>query len=296
MKLNSGFSARESQTLLNYNDRLFIIGGWAGSPNYYSDIAVLKGIGEDSVEISVLSNQLVGVRHSHSGAVYDNKLWVIGGFSNGSKNDVWYSTDGAAWVEITKNETESVKFTPRDSQASITFNDGFGEKLFVIGGFSRGYRNDVWCSVNGAQWTSISKESAFSPRVGHSAVVFKNKMWIIGGYDGEKYKNDVWSSIDGIRWEPVVSKAGFAPRRGHATVIYKGRIWVIGGYGGENKYYNDIWVSEDGVNWKKNICQSDASSCFTPRRGHCACVYRDKIWILGGYDGMNYCEDLWRSR
>ena len=33
-------------------------------------------------------------RSSHTTAVFDNKMWVIGGFDDSNKNDVWYSADG----------------------------------------------------------------------------------------------------------------------------------------------------------------------------------------------------------
>ncbi|HBC74898.1 MAG TPA: hypothetical protein DC017_08645 [Candidatus Wallbacteria bacterium] len=220
----------------------------------------------------------------------------MGGFFNKSKNDVWYSSDGTTWVEITKNETESVKFSMRDSHTSAVFDDGFGEKLFVIGGFSSGYKNDVWCSVTGSQWTCITAEASFSPRVGHSSAVFGGKIYVMGGFDGEKYKSDVWRSPDGIRWEPAAIDAGFAPRRGHACVVYRQKLWIIGGYGENEKYYNDIWCSSDGSNWFEIRTSAPGSPVFTPRQGHSAVVYKDNLWIFGGYDGTSYRGDFWKVR
>lgn len=288
---------REGHTHLCNKGRMFIIGGWAGSPNYYNDVTAIEyDTASGSSEVFISPNHYSSVRHSHSGAVYDDKLWVIGGFFNKAKNDAWYSADGTTWVEITKNETESVKFTMRDSHASVVFDDGFGDKLFVIGGFSSGYKNDVWCSVTGAQWTCITGETSFSPRVGHGAAVFKNNIYLIGGYDGAGYKNDVWRSTDGIRWEMASGAAGFDPRRGHAVVVFKDKLWVIGGYGENEKYYNDIWCSSDGSSWRQIKTPSAENGVFSPRRGHSAVVYKDKLWIFGGYGGTSYMNDLWRSR
>jgi hypothetical protein len=297
VKLMPEIWPREGHTHLCNKGKMYIIGGWAGSPNYYNDVTMVEcDTVSGSSEVFISPNHYSSVRHSHSGAVYDDKLWVIGGFFNKAKNDAWYSADGTTWVEITKNETESVKFTMRDSHASVVFDDGFGDKLFVIGGFSSGYKNDVWCSVTGAQWTCITGEASFSPRVGHSAVVFKNNIYLIGGYDGAGYKNDVWRSPDGIRWEKVSGAAGFTPRRSHAAVVFKDKLWLIGGYGENEKYYNDIWCSSDGASWRRIMTAAPESGGFSPRRGHSAVVYKNKLWIFGGYGGTGYMGDLWRSR
>ncbi|OGM06733.1 MAG: hypothetical protein A2008_04570 [Candidatus Wallbacteria bacterium GWC2_49_35] len=288
---------REGHAHMCLNKKMFIIGGWAGSPNYYNDVTIIDydpSSGSSAVEIS--QNHYSSVRYSLSSAVYDEKLWLMGGFFNKSKNDVWYSSDGTTWVEITKNETESVKFSMRDSHTSAVFDDGFGEKLFVIGGFSSGYKNDVWCSVTGSQWTCITAEASFSPRVGHSSAVFGGKIYVMGGFDGEKYKSDVWRSPDGIRWEPAAIDAGFAPRRGHACVVYRQKLWIIGGYGENEKYYNDIWCSSDGSNWFEIRTSAPGSPVFTPRQGHSAVVYKDNLWIFGGYDGTSYRGDFWKVR
>lgn len=288
---------REGHAHLSMGGKMFIIGGWAGSPNYYNDVTMIDydpSSGSFAVEIS--QNHYSSVRYSHSSAVYDGRLWLMGGFFNKSKNDVWYSSDGTTWVEITKNETDSVKFSMRDSHASVVFDDGFGEKLFVIGGFSSGYRNDVWCSATGAQWTCITAETAFSPRVGHGAAVFGGRIYLTGGFDGERYLNDIWRSPDGIRWEMVSPSAGFSPRRGHAFAVYRDRLWVIGGYGENEKYYNDIWCSSDGVSWRKIVTDAPGSPMFTPRRGHSAVPYKGGLWVFGGYDGTSYRGDFWMIR
>lgn len=298
VKLMPEIWPREGHTHLCNNGKMYIIGGWAGSPNYYNDVTIVEcDTDSGSSEVIISPNHYSSVRYFHSGAVYDDKLWVIGGFFNKAKNDVWYSSDGTTWVEITKNETESVKFTMRDSHSSVVFDDGFGDKLFVIGGFGGGYKNDVWCSVTGAQWTCITGEASFSPRVGHCAAVYKNNIYLIGGYDGAKYKNDVWRSPDGIRWEKVSGAAGFEPRRSHAAVVFKDKLWIIGGYGENEKYFNDIWCSSDGASWRRIIMASaPESGGLSPRRGHSAVIYKDKLWIFGGYGGTGYMGDLWRSR
>ena len=52
--------------------------------------------------------------------------------------------------------------------------------------------------------TLISAQ-AFSPRVEHQVAEFDNKLWVIGGVDGNRL-NDVWSSADGETWRTPISR------------------------------------------------------------------------------------------
>ena len=281
------FSAREMHASVTFDDKIWVIGGWAGSPNYKSDAwRSADGVAWDCT----IKEKTFISRHSHASVVFDNKIWMLGGFNTTSKNDVWYTADGTSWVELVSKTTESVKFTPRDSHAAVAFNDGSGEKLYVIGGFGSGYKNDIWCSTNGYGWAEFNKNAEFSPRLLHRAAVFKNRIWVIGGFDGTSLKNDVWSSRNGIIWECATPNAGFSPRKCHALVAWNGNLWVIGGDDGNLK--NDIWRSPDGKNW---VCVTP-NAAFTERRGHSAVVFNGKILIIGGYDGINYKNDVWRSK
>jgi len=127
----------------------------------------------------------------------------------------------------------------------------------------------------------IISTAAFSPRAGHSSVVFNNKMWVIGGVDSNgKYLNDVWYSSDGTDWQEATPSAAFSPRTGHASVVLDDRMWVIGGAyrSSEDRFLNDVWFSSDGTNWS---CAT--SSAFTSPIGyHASVVFDNKIWVIGG--------------
>jgi hypothetical protein len=119
-------------------------------------------------------------------------MWVIAGEdSEGRKNDVWYSEDGKKWVEA----TSKAQFPERSLHTSVVFNN----KMWVIGGSGYDgfmvYKNDVWFSSDGIKWKKIEMASGFSKRYGHASIVFKDKIWVIGGRGGKDVgdiKNDVW--------------------------------------------------------------------------------------------------------
>ncbi len=165
-----------------------------------------------------------------------------------------------------------VKARAKDTKEAISdWSDG---KQIIISG--------TWhCATASAQW---------SARYGHTAVVFDNKIWVLGGTDANGKKNDVWYSTDGINWTCATSSAGWSGRSRHTSVISDNKIWVLGGY--ETTSRNDIWFSTDGITWSL----ATSSAGWSAREGHTSVVFDNKIWVLGGYaTGVGSANDVWYS-
>jgi hypothetical protein len=162
--------------------------------------------------------------------------------------------------------------------------------------------NQVWWSTDGVKWEQATKSAGWTPRIAAGAVVFKNRMWILGGTenyyfgDDKSLKNDVWSSADGKEWKRETANAGWAPRAYHAAVVHDNKIWVFGGGNYVPKYqaFNDVWCSSDGVKWDK---VADAAP-WHPRIWFSSVVYRDHMWVLGGWSNnpSKNWGDVWYSK
>ena len=133
-------------------------------------------------------------------------------------------------------------------------------------------------------WKQESQDFVWLDRDEHTSVVFKNKIWVLGGDDGD----DVWSSSDGKTWTQETDDAGWSGREGHTSVVFKNKIWVLGGDDGSGK--NDVWSSSDGKTWTEET--DDAG--WSGREGHTSVVFKNKIWVLGGDDGSDK-NDVWSS-
>ena len=72
-------------------------------------------------------------RQYHDVAVWDDRLWVVEGFSGANRNDVWHSADGVTWHEVPK--------TPWATRhaASVFVHDG---SLWMVAG--NNMQSDVW--------------------------------------------------------------------------------------------------------------------------------------------------------
>jgi hypothetical protein len=212
---------------------------------------------------------------------YSGKLWIIGGETPSTKNDVWSSTDGITWTQATAN----AGWSARAGHSSIVFDN----KMWVMGGgTSGGFVNDVWSSTDGITWTQATASASWPVRGYFEAVVLNNKMWVLGGLStGSVFKNDVWSSSDGVTWTQESANAGFTGRYGLSAIAYDNKLWVLAGYDGG--YKNDVWSSPDGITWT----QATASAAWSGRGFSASVVYDNKMWLLAGHSSGG--SEVWSS-
>jgi hypothetical protein len=68
--------------------------------------------------------------------------------------------------------------------------------MWVIGGLTISndtIYNDIWWSNDGIYWEQAISMNTFSPREGHTSIIYNNKAWVICGA-GNIIENDVWYS------------------------------------------------------------------------------------------------------
>ena len=147
--------------------------------------------------------------------------------------------------------------------------------------------------------TQLLKETPFTARSEHTSLVFKKRMWVLAGFDGE-HKNDIWYSGNGFSWTAATQNGAFPARHMHASAVFRGRMWIAGGDDIETTglfdQMNDVWYSSDGKVWN----QATADAAFSPRYDHTLTRFKGALWLIGGraYDGVSGTEDLadiWKS-
>ena len=67
-------------------------------------------------------------RDSAGEIVYDNKLWILGGWDPYRVNDVWSSDNGRYWHEV----TPAAAWSGRNCPVSIAYDD----KMWIMAGYS----------------------------------------------------------------------------------------------------------------------------------------------------------------
>lgn len=241
-----------NSTTLEFLSKMWIIGGNGSNKVYFT----LNGVNWTEVANLPLpasipgSGLLCGWHSSHTSVVYDSKMWVIGGACNvdNAIPHVYSSSDGISWALVGQLPR------PTAEHASVVFNG----KMWVIGGQKKqaasstgDYYSEVYSSADGVTWNlegklPIVKDQNWNSgmpypatRSHHSAVIFNNKIWIIGGIgpgDGV-----VFSSEDGKTWQqefpiapptvvasaspvPLSSGTGFGST---SSCIFTSTNWVL---------------------------------------------------------------------
>jgi hypothetical protein len=184
--VGSYFEKRYGHQMINYDDKLWCIGGYDATYQPRKDIWYTT----DGVNWNLFLDNTggFGKKSKHSVSIFDNKMLVIGGDSDtGNKNDVWKGLiNGTSWQNLINN---SSIFSPRELHQTIVKNG----KIYVIGGSED---NKVYESTNGTDWTTSLKIGPNDENlVGHSAIIFNDKIHVIGGlFDNNDYSNDIYKS------------------------------------------------------------------------------------------------------
>jgi hypothetical protein len=156
------------------------------------------------------------------------------------------------------------------------------------------------------RWTQVTAQAAFAGRDGAGALVFNDRMWLLGGWNPSDKVNfplicnsEVWSSSDGADWQLENPAAAWEPRHCAGYVVHNGRMWIVGGDTSQRHFQNDVWSSADGVHWE---LATDFAP-WAPRVLHYTVAFQGKIWVIGGQTLLkhvpdaheDYFNDVWCS-
>jgi hypothetical protein len=276
-----------------FHDSMWVLGGWQGllGPHYVLNDVWCSADGANWVQ---KPDAKWSIRTNHRAVATEEYLWVLGGGASGGHeyNDVWRSTNGTEWDRVCKH----AGWCDRWNHTALAYKD----KVWVLGGrFGYGKKytalNDVWYSADGKHWICATDSAAWFPRASHASVVFKGKMWVLGGYNAfaDSLMNDVWYSTNGRTWTCATPSAPWSARDGLSVAVLRDTMWLCGGWPLE-EFANDVWYSTDGVNWELATESAD----WSPRTYHEGLATTDRIWVMGGWVGPDYpdvAQDVWCS-
>jgi hypothetical protein len=175
--------------------------------------------------------------------------------------------------------------------------------------------NEVWSSADGVVWElELPHDNAqFERRHAHSAFVYSDRLWLIGGdHHQGRYNHDVVSSADGVNWTTHLGPGAEAnppwePRALQMSGVYAGRMWTMGGQdlvgpASDFRHYNDVWSSTDGVTWELVAADGPGSETRWEGCGATDSVveFQGRMWLVGcaRYDevaGHDMRAEVWST-
>jgi hypothetical protein len=151
--------------------------------------------------------------------------------------------------------TNQITLPSSRSQATMIIHvhpSTFQPKLVLFGGVSTDRLNDLWtCDLyNNYTWSRVSPANTPSPRSGHTAVPYKNEMFIYGGViedGGRKFslKEDIliYDILGASYMEgKCFNKQDLKWRRNHIAESIGGHMFMHGGIDEEENILGDCWL------------------------------------------------------
>ena len=200
------WKGRAGHGVLSFAGKIWVMGGRC-FPFFLSADPYLNDVwsSEDGIHWTEASPQ--GMPHTrayHAAAVFADRMWIFGGI--GSENytvdgytnwqsvkrgDIWCSTDGIAWTEI----SDLAPWGYRTQASAVAAN---GALWIISGGNLQGYPeakssslyDDIWSSVDGMHWELALAPTPWAATLLEDALILNQRLWVMGG-DAELF---LWST------------------------------------------------------------------------------------------------------
>lgn len=122
------------------------------------------------------------------------------------------------------------------------------------GGQGPTYYNDTWIlDTTTRRWAHPTfSHSIPASRRAHTAVLYKQKLWVFGGGNGMQALNDLWCLDVGcvferMKWEEVETRGRKPQARGYHTANIVGNVMVVVGGSDGKECFSDIWCLNLGL-------------------------------------------------
>ncbi len=218
-----------------FKNKLFGLGHFEGNTEEPTIRATIY-FSSDRVHWDSIVNTNLQKRYHYHPFVFQDKIWIIGGEQDSNIwSDIINSPDGIHW-QIMKDK---LPFGPVINSRILVYND----QIWM-------FNEDVWSSVDGYQWTQVTKAILAGEKLmDYAAVVYHNKMWLIGCRGLGQANPQALFSEDGKHW--AIATTPWPPRSGAATTVWRDKIIMVGGKNGgtvnhpEFRHLNDEWEMSD---------------------------------------------------
>lgn len=292
--LNTG---RNSHTSVVYNGYIYAIGGYGATGTLFSVEYAQIGT-NGTLSAWAYTTPLSIPRREHASVVYNGYLYVIGGAIDGGStvtNTVHYiAINGDGSLSGTPGWQSTSSFTTERAYLVSVVYSNF---VYVIGGWTTSALTDVQVAAIHTDGTlgAWSPTTSLPNGRGNGAVVaYNGYIYLIGGYETPTATNTVLFAklnSDGTVGQWSYSPTLLVTNRGEQpAVANNGYLYTLGGYNNSGALasveYAPLSPAGTVGPWTTSI------SFLTPRYGHTTVVYNGYLYVIGGWNGSAYFNDV----
>jgi len=246
-------------------------------------------------EVELNSPVLPSERSGASSVIYQDTLYVFGGYGGGGRLDDICRFDFPAkcWQRV---EVQGSIPAGRENNGAVVH----GSKMYLFGGYSGfTWLNDFLSfDFQTSMWQAVpsgTKGTVPSTRFGYVSSVGEDSMFVFGGYDGSAWLNDMFD-FDFRRglWS-ATQVQGFIPsgRSCPSWATHSNSVYLFGGYDGVHRM-NDFHQFRMGSRMWSSV--RSAGQVPSPRYFHATVPYTHSLFLFGGYSGHERLNDLYEFR
>lgn len=283
-------SPRCYHTLVNYKSSIFLFGGF--EYNKQATIIGNNGLWEyknnNWTKISCINPP--PERYFHSAIQYQGCIFIFGGMSTiqynytitlNYKNDLYkFNINTQEWIR--EKDFGDIP-SQRAGHSAVVYNGS----MIVFGGKQQGdekcFLNDLYeYQIQLRKWYKIiANGEQPSPRCAHSAAVYKDSMYVFGGWgDQNMYFNEFFKfDYHGKMWTKIITQSlnDYPQKRsGHSCIVYGDNLYVIFGYDGKYRYNLILQYNFVTKIWK--VLEAPLKS----RAYHACTILNGVLYVHGG--------------
>lgn len=299
----SGFrwSPRRQPSALAWSDRLWVFPEAGDATRLQPGIHSSRDLGGSWQQVQTT---YAPAPQRTGSVIHQGALFRLGGFSSRAQYPVRQLTLRGSALSVTGEFRGPGSYT--SDMNAVSFRDS----LWVLGATSIRRGIEPWESYanvayrlerSGGDRFQEIRRPEWGPRYGAKVVVYRERVWVLGGRlhpPGKKasFSSEVWWSEDPRQgWTQVEVRAPFPPTSHHATCVWRGRMWVASGYN-QGKGPITLYHSWDGASWEAlNLPGAPgmvSSASLVP-------LDEDAMFLLGGQlpgaggDAMRTSDQVW---
>lgn len=173
-----------------------------------------------------------------------------------------------------------------------------GSNLFVYGGqvddeyYDELWRFDLNTLKDTPVWQHVQTPTGGPPRrAGHSAVVYKERLYIFGGTDGQYHYNDTWCfDFASMTWSELKC-VGYipTPREGHAACMVDDIMYIFGGRGADGNDLGDL--ASFKISSHRWFMFAHMGPAPFGRSGHTMVSVQNRVLVIGGESFTGEAQD-----
>lgn len=232
-----------SMSAVVFNNSLYVFCGWNADTYKYNNSVWKSDDGINWVTVKPVNSKFPE-REGQVALVYNDRIWIFGGVNFATRetyNDVWTSSDGIEWQEVSKTSPWTARY---DHAMSI-----FQDKMYLTGGLHIGTHkteSEVWVTTDGINWEK--RVPQWPSRHGHISLTYNDSLWIIGGWHNDPENdsgiNDTWFTEDGFTWKKISEDGPWLGREDHMGDVFLNKMWLTGGMDSNEHWNGDVYSLE----------------------------------------------------